>query len=1112
MQSCTLSFPSSGCDRCITCEILAPVFAPRGPLPVRRMSAHQVVVAAAALATLVAAAVGAALAVFAVQALPQAVRATLVRAPDTSLSAQGTFGAADAQTTKATLKSAIGRALPGVPFTFWSATWSDSLGLVPGALPARPASAGPGTTPLLEAAALDDITSHAVLVSGSWPASAGTSGGAIPAALPATSAALLRVHAGQVLRLRDGNTGARLTFLVTGLYAQRQLPPTSASYWQLDSLPASGVSSASGYITYGPMIVAPAAFSGRLTPASGTWVAQPDLATVSGSELSALSAQVASVQGALDNSNTLGGTQLTSSLPTLLASVGSNLALARSLLIIGALQLLVLAVAALLGVARLLATQREGETALLSARGASRWQLTRLTAAEVIPLVVVTALAGAAGGIGLARWLSGTVGGTGTPGVIQGAGISLASGESWAGALAAAAVIAVLAAAAMLYPVLRPPGGSAARVGRGRQAALAGASRAGADLGLIALAVLAGWQLRRYSAMTTAASAGGAPRVIDPVLALAPALALAGGTVLTLRLLPAAARAADALSARGRGLTASLAGWQFSRQPLRQGGAALLIVMAVASGTLALVQHQSWIGSTSDQAAYTAGADAQVDLAGPLGPAATSRLATAPGVSSSMAVADDTEAQPAPVLAVDSGRAVAVVKLRADQSRLPASQLFGAITPSAGAGGTALPGRPAQLRLRATLSPAPVSRASVVATVTDATGATLQLPLSGALPADGRPHALTTALSGLAYPVRVSQLALSYTMPEQPASTSVTLTVTGAGLAGWSAVAASPELDSAGVADGRFADPRETRLTALSGGAAVTFQPGYGKTATVNDKFVTTLSPATGQLTLSAGGLAPPSIPAIATRAFDAANHVRVGDTVQARLNGISFAARIVAEANTFPSVPGSGLVVNLTALQSLLVDRGGAPLTVNQWWLATAGGQVPPAVTAALPPGASLISSAALATAAAANPLSAAPQQALLALAAAAALLAVTGFCVGIAASVRQRRAENALLAALGVPQRSAAVQLLLEKLLLSVPAAALGLVLGSVVAVLLVPAVTLTATGQPPVPPAVTLLDLPQTVALAAVVAILPALAAALVVFRRPDPAAELRAAEAP
>jgi ABC-type antimicrobial peptide transport system permease subunit len=184
--------------------------------------------------------------------------------------------------------------------------------------------------------------------------------------------------------------------------------------------------------------------------------------------------------------------------------------------------------------------------------------------------------------------------------------------------------------------------------------------------------------------------------------------------------------------------------------------------------------------------------------------------------------------------------------------------------------------------------------------------------------------------------------------------------------------------------------------------------------------------------------------------------------------------------------------------------------VAVTQWWLSTDGGRIPASVTRAAPPGSTVTDSAALAAATVNDPLSAAPQQALLAMAVAAALLAISGFWVSIAANVRQRRTENALLAALGVNQRSAAVQLFLEKLLLSVPAAALGLILGTVVANLLVPAVTLSPTAQIPVPPPVTLFDLPQTIPLAVAVAVLPALAAALVIFRRPDPAAELRAAE--
>jgi ABC-type antimicrobial peptide transport system permease subunit len=170
----------------------------------------------------------------------------------------------------------------------------------------------------------------------------------------------------------------------------------------------------------------------------------------------------------------------------------------------------------------------------------------------------------------------------------------------------------------------------------------------------------------------------------------------------------------------------------------------------------------------------------------------------------------------------------------------------------------------------------------------------------------------------------------------------------------------------------------------------------------------------------------------------------------------------------------------------------------------------MPPSLPATVPAGTDIISAAALTTAAASDTLSAAPQQALLAMAAAAALLAIMGFWVSIAADVRRRRAETALLSALGVTRRKAAVQLCLEKLLLSLPSAVLGVLLGTLVARLLVPAVTLTPAAQLPTPPAVTVDDLPRAIAFALVVAVLPAAAAALAATRRPDPAAELRAAE--
>jgi FtsX-like permease family len=914
------------------------VIGPRDALPARRMAAHWVVLAAVALTTLVAAATGAALAAFAGQALPQAVRHDLVVAQGTSLDLSAPVTNGDVDSTSRVLKSAIGAALAGVPFAYWHASWSDPLGFVPGALPRRPASEPAGITPLLQAAAMQDARTYAVLVSGHWPSAPGARG-PIPAALPQPAAALLGVTPGDVLRLRDSNTGAPVSFLVTGLFAERQPTGAAAPYWQLDSVPASGSITAGGFSTYGPLLLAPAAFGAALAASGATWVTQPDMAAFTGTDLSAIAADQTALRNSLNDSDTLSGVQLTTSLPAVLADIGDNLAVARALLVISGLQLLVLTVAATLAAARLLLTQRESETALLTARGATRWQLTRLAAAEVVPLCAVAALAGGVAGVWLARFLCEMLRTPAATGAAATVSVSVTAPRTWGDALVAALVAALLTAGAMLVPVLRS-GPAAAQARHGRRAAIAGAIRVGADLALIVLAVLAGWQLRRYSAVST--TSGGVGARIDPVLALAPALALAGGTVVTLRLLPPAARAIDRLAGRGRKLTGSLAGWQFSRQPLRQGGAALLLVMAVATGTLALAQHESWTRSAADQAADTAGADVRVNLAAPLSPADTAALTRVPGVLAAMPVAVLTAALPSRIVAVDAATASQVVPLRGDQSPLRPAQLFAALRP-----------------------------------------------------------------------------------------------------------------------------------------------PGSAAGADV--------------------------LPAIATAAFAQASKSGAGSSVNGVIDGIPVRLQIVAQVSTFPTVTGSTLIVDLPALQAFVAAHGGLPLPVTQWWLATAGGRVPPGLVSALPPRSTVTSRTALAAATVSDPLSAAPQQALLAVAAAAALLAVTGFWVSIAANVRQRRAENALLAALGVAQRSAAAQLFLEKLLLSVPSAALGLLLGTIVARLLVPAVTLTTTAQLPVPPPVTLFDLPQTIPLAVAVAVLPALAAALVIFRRPDPAAELRAAEA-
>jgi hypothetical protein len=1077
------------------------------------MNAHRLVIVAAALTVTVAAALATALTMFSSQALPRAVRHDLSHAAGTSMVIRGSVSNSQGAQYTSLLPGKISTALDGTPFAFYHASWSDPLGFVPGSRPVPPG--GRDDVQIAVAAALDDITAHAALVSGHWPGTppAPGSGGPIPTALPATAAALLHVTTGDVLQLRDRITNHQVRFVVTGLYRPRQV---SAPYWGLDDVALGGQSTLSGFTTYGPLTVPAAAFNGALAVDGGSWLAVPRTASVPAAQLRNVAATVGGLRQDLAAATQLPDLTMVTGLPSVLNGTASNRDVARSLLAICAVLLALLAGAALLAVARLLTGQREGESAMLVARGATRWQLIRLAIAEAVPLSLACAAVGGLAGAGLADLLAGPV------------------AVGWP-AITAAAVVGVGAFVILLVPVLGIVTPGTARARRGRQAAVAGVTRAGVDFALVALAVVAGYQLRHYSAVSAGSSGNYG---VDPVVVAAPALALAGGTVLALRLLPAGGKAGDLLASRGRRLTAAMASWQISRQPIRQGGAALLIVLAVATGTLALSQRQSWTQSVHDQAAFSAGSDVRVQVSEPLTAGQAGTLAGSPGVRRAMPVASfprtDTNAV---TLAIDAGQAARVVRLRPDQSPLAAGPLFAKIRPSGPPPGVTLPGRGPAFRLTARLGPAALHLGSALVTVSveDADSDVYQLN-AGSLPADGQDHGLTVSLgpgpgSTAIYPLRLSTVGLEYTLPTTRPGVPAVLTVdsvsgpsgqvAGAALRRWPAVASSAELQGVRQLTGTVgpsalpsAGPDATAPAGPGGRAlAVTFQPGYGLGA--SGYFGVPPSPVDGQLTLSPA--VPVVIPGLATQRFLDASNTSVGATVQTNLDGAIVPVKIVAAVSTFPTVTGDGggLVVDLGTLQAVLARGQVEPAPVTQWWLAARDPARPalprPARSRlALPPGSAVISASGIASGLLADPLSAVPQQALLAVAIAAAVLAITGFCVSIAAGVRQRRAENALLAALGVPPRAAAAQLCLEKLMLSVPSAVAGLVLGVVLAELLVPAITLTAAATTPVPSVLIQLGWSQTLALALAVAVLPVLAAALTIARRPDAAAELRAAE--
>jgi len=1068
----------------------------RGTFTLPRLNAHRAVLAAAALTTIVAAALATTLVVFSGQALPRSVHQRLAAASGTSMVIDGPVTSSDASSYTAVLHADVDTALEGTPSAFYYAYWSDPLGL--------PISRGKDV-PIAEAATFEDVSSHAHLLTGAW-LTAPAPGGPIPAALPASAAALLHVSPGDLLHLLDRVTKRPVSFLVTGLFQA-----TSGVYWSLNQIPASGSATLGGFVTYGPLVVDPAALPGRLAVFEGSWVDQPDTPAIPLGSFRAVAAHVSALRQTVSNSPAIVGLALSTNLDSVLGGTATSLGVSRSLLAITAVELFLLAGAALVAAAQLLAAQREGEYAMLAARGATRLQLVRMALAEAVPLCLLAGVAGAAAG----TWLAGR--------------IAARAAGTLAGAWWAAAVVAAGAAVIIMAPAALAPTPGTARIRRGRQSAISAASRAGTDVAVLLLAVLAGWQLRRYSAASAGPNGGTG---IDPVLTLAPALALAGGTIAALRILPTAGKAGDRLAARGRRLTAAMASWQVSRQPLSQGGTVLLIVLAVATSTLALAQHQSWVRSNRDQAAFAAGADVRADLSQPLPTGQTGRLAALPGVrdATPVVVADSATNAGSPLVALDPGRAAQIALLRPDESPLPAAALFSKIQPAGVPPGVPLRGPAGVIRLTAALGPASLNLAPATVTITidDADGDAYQLA-AGALPGDGRPHTLTVRVAppggDVIDPLRLTAITVDYGLPatavRRPATFRVLSvnSVTGSALSGWRGAASSDELTSLNEAyqsNVGYGAPGVISSRLGAGGAwTTTFNSGWGSVAAFGLALYTAPEgPIEGELDLAVSSpRAGASMPGIATQAFLAANSASVGDTVSATVGGnATLAVRIVAVVSTFPTVtsPFGALIVDLPSVQDYLASQSLAPLPVTQWWLSTAGHRVPPQLPGALPPGSVITSAAGLAAGLAANPMTAVPQQALLAIAIAAAVLAVTGCCVAIAVGIRQRRAENALLAALGVAPGGAARQLCLERLMLGLPSALAGVVLGVVIAELLVPAVTLTANASLPVPSVLIQFDWVQVLPLALAVAALPVLVAAAVIARRPDPAAELRAAE--
>ncbi|MFB7275963.1 FtsX-like permease family protein [Streptomyces hydrogenans] len=1097
-----------------------------------RVRAHRLLLGAALLAVVLTTTVLAALAGFSGSIGNAALQAVLRdrSAAAATLLVSGQIPAERRAAADKTVTDSVHRTFDGLPVTVRRLESSGPYAL-PRSL--QSPAAREGDPDLTHFAALD--RSRLTLVGGAWP-SAARSGGVIEAALPREAAERLKTGPGVVLELTDRLTDQRVKVRVTGVYAPVD---TTDPYWLLDWAGGQGVRTVS-FTTYGPLLTDPAVLSsGTLALGETSWLGTADFSRLDTGGIESLRAAATREPERLLADGTSFGTTLSVStgLPTVLAQTERALAVSRSTLLIVAVQLVMLAAYALLLVARLLSTERSGETALLRARGGSRRRIAGLAGAEALLLAVPAAV--------IAPLLSGPLTRLfAERSALSSLGVRLDTSAGPTVWLVSAGV-ALACAAAVVAPALAARDGDAVSLRKARAGTLPWPVRAGADLALLLVAGIALWQLQRQP---EAAAEGSS---VDPVLVAAPALALLAGTVLTLRLLPPAAKLAERRAAGGRGLSAALAGWQFSRRPLRGAGPVLLLVLAVAMGMLAIGQSRSWERSQHDQADFRAGSEIRVIGVGPGNPARTSQLAAVPGVRDVAPVhrsSMDLAGRDATVLAVATDRLAEGMLLREDLAGgAAAAELLRPLSPEGGArAGLAVPqdSRSVVVGLRSQAPPG-TSEARVTLVLEDVYGVPFREHVGG-LPADGRTHRLTLDLARLTangthadggFVLTGIEIGAEFSEGDLRAQTLHVdlLGTTGKDgalrtadpartLNGWTVAREQTER-------GNVQDPTSLKGRAgapAAGGRGTPYSVPYRLKGFFSERYAPLSESYTVRLT-SPVGRQDHLLPAIASEAFMSAAKAKPGEHLELSLGGrrlyvvvnrvvedlpTTGAAGRTTDAEASGNVPqdGGGVLVDLTAVNRYLATTDPlAPVAPTEWWLTPERGAADTVAKAlrASTDGASgtLVVRDEITDDLLGDPLGAGPNTALMAVAAAAAALAAVGFAVGSAGSVRERAAEFAILRALGAPRRRLARLLAAEQGVLIGVGLLVGLALGSLLARVVVPLVVLTGRATRPVPPVLVELPLGEVALLLAGVAALPLAVVAAIALRRNDPAVTLR-----
>jgi hypothetical protein len=948
---------------------------------------------------------------------------------------------------------------------------------------------------LVRLASYRGIDQHAKLVDGSWPVGGSTP---IQGALSQGAAAALKVNPGTTLSLvsRDDPT-ATVDVVITGIWQPDRTDP----YWLAKVQELDGVETRGPFTTTGPIVVDEEDLIRRVPNRAIDleWRAIPDVYGLRVGGLDQLRTDLETLNDRLRDDRLPGRSlRVESSLPDILASVDRRTLVSRGGVLLLTIQFAILAGYAIILVAGMLIERRRVEVALLRSRGAGTTHLAAMAFGEALLLAIPAAL--------IAPYLAvAVVQALGTIGPLADAGIA-----STATVDNDARIVAALAAAACVVALTLPsllsggnPAGVRARLSR--QVGRTLPQRIGIDVVLVALAAIGLWQLRLYGSPLTANARG--VLGLDPLLIAAPGIGLLAGGILATRIVPRLAEVAERVFARRNGLVASIGARQLARRPLRYTRSALLLMLAAALGTFAAADAATWAASQQSQAAYQAAADLRMTMSDytdlpswTVGPAIRSIdgvEAAAPIVRGPIDVGRAIRS--GQLLALDPATAPRLVNYpdaEAAATLPPLLAKLAAERPPSQA--VAIDGRPLRLALLVDAAVAadpegngdPGAQAPVMPA--DWRGIDVTMLIADA---DGRLHKVAGTQPGLmtgpgqrievpltadvggrqvAFPSPASLVGveLSFRMPPD---------MLGIGTIDVRGVEASDT--ATGEGDGAWHDIGWTPASAGFHWTADVFgtTQAYKPPAGSPDRIVFGHDDGQAQPIFGGGGQlfrtsASPSevdrLPAVVSEAFLDVSGAKVGDEVAASASGLPLRLEIIGVTPTFPSLDPTKpfAIVDATTLEQARLAGTGQTLVTKEWWLkvdpATAA-SVEDALRADPIAATGVVGRASLARSLASDPVSLGIIGALALGALAALAFASIGFLVSATVTSSERITEFAILRALGLSTRELSGWVSLENAFLLVFGLLAGSVLGIILAWLVLPFATLTATGEAVVPP---------------------------------------------